>query len=236
MKLDIKLCSKTINCGIKVIDYTGVSDDGYQMENNDNVIKGRYKKSDTHSFNLLIYNSTKGSDIYTFTKSNNIQFSKDGWFTYCRILVPTKEWVEKGVSGIYSKVICSDGVKLFKYETSNYIEIDPSELLEMELEDSSVSFYKIDYVNVCHLKNCYIELCKKVYNSVDKCFNYNVDKNVITRRDLVYMTISVVSYLTECGLLAEAQRTIENISTCNGLCTDDITHYNNEKKCNCSKK
>ena len=52
------------------------------------------------------------------------------------------------------------------------------------------------------------------------CWNKNkIDSELIYKRDLVWMSINVIKYLTECEQLAEVERILETINGCNGLCT-----------------
>ena len=67
------------------------------------------------------------------------------------------------------------------------------------------------------------------------CWNkYKVNSELIYKRDLVWMAINVVKYLTQCEQLAEADRVIKTIQGCNGLCVStNLTNSTNG--CGCSK-
>ena len=59
-------------------------------------------------------------------------------------------------------------------------------------------------------------------------------KDVDFARDLVWMAINVIKYLTECEQLAEVERIIETIKGCNGLCvSSDVT--SKTSGCGCYK-
>ena len=41
------------------------------------------------------------------------------------------------------------------------------------------------------------------------------------KRDLVWATLNVINYLIEDGLFEEAQKILEEIQSCNGICYND---------------
>ena len=65
-----------------------------------------------------------------------------------------------------------------------------------------------------------MSLCKKIFEGINiKCLNNNSDLfEAIYNRDFLWMTINVIKYHTEFGDLLEAQRLLETINSCNGLC------------------
>ena len=60
-----------------------------------------------------------------------------------------------------------------------------------------------------------------------------MDSDLIFRRDLVWMAINVIKYLTECSQLAEVERIIEIIKGCNSLCSNDKYSMKSYAGCNC---
>lgn len=60
----------------------------------------------------------------------------------------------------------------------------------------------------------------------------DLDVNLKYKRDLVQSTLSVIQYLVDCNRLEEAQRILERIGSCNGICptaNDNIS----KSKCGC---
>ena len=138
----------------------------------------------------------------------------------------------------YNLVYFSDGNTVYKYNNSNIEETTLEEILEVNSVNTTISKVQKDYVSICFLRKCYINLCQQIFNNrgFSHCFDRNtVDSNLIYRRDLVWMAINVIKYLTECEQLAEVERIIEIIKGCNGLCiSSDITSKTNG--CNCFKE
>jgi hypothetical protein len=53
---------------------------------------------------------------------------------------------------------------------------------------------------------------------------------LILKRDLVWAALNVIQYMIDFNQLAEAQRLLERINGCNGLCSSEDT---GDKGCGC---
>ena len=58
-----------------------------------------------------------------------------------------------------------------------------------------------------------------------------IDMDLIYNKDLVYITLNVINYLTQDCLFEEAEQILENIQSCKGIC-----YNNNELLLNESSK
>lgn len=251
MKLDIKVCTSN-TCEVIVTDITPVSEGGYLPESFTGVAKDRFRRSDTVSIDVLILNKTEGQEIQSpiFTKTDQ-QLHKitmpvrfDGWFSVCHIVVPSKEWFDResekqagSAINLYDVVYYSDGSYLFKYVDGHSYAATLEELTDSNPEGTTISITHKNYVSICFLKKCYLSLCQQIFDSrgFSKCWNRNrVDGDLIFRRDLVWMAINVIKYRVEFNQLAEAQRVIEQIGGCNGLCKSEFRQTPNHG-CGCSK-
>lgn len=213
-------------------DYTGIS-------------KGEFKFSDTVSIDVLQHNKSAGevyrNPVYTQHTTNSpieVPVTFDGWFTVVHIVLPSKQWLEKEIAktsgsaiSIYNLVYFSDGISVYKYVNGNVQEATIDEVIEINTVDTTISRTEKDYVSICFLRKCYINLCQQIFNSrgFSECWNKNnVDSDLSYRRDLVWMAINVIKYFTECEQLAEVERIIEMVRGCNGLCvSSDITSKTN---------
>lgn len=252
MKLDIKVCT-TNTCEIIVTDTTPVNGEGYLPEQFTGVAKDRFRCSDTVSIDVLILNKTDGPEIQNpvFTKFNQslnkikMPVKFDGWFSVCHIVIPSKEWLESELEkqtgsavNLYDVVYYSDGSYLFKYVDGDFKAATIKEIINSNLEGTTASIIFKNYVSVCFLKKCYLSLCQQIFDSrgFSKCWNKNrVDEDLIFRRDLVWMTMNIIKYRVEFNQLAEAQRVIEQIGGCNGLCKSEFRRTPNHG-CGCSKE
>lgn len=223
----------------------------YLPEEQSTIAKGKFKYSDTYSIDVLRHNTTKDEDIYSnpvFTEHKTMGYIKipinfDGFFTVIHLVLPTKKWFdtekakeEGSALTLYQIVYYTDGTKIYKYINQETEEVTLEEILEINPIDTTISKIEQDYVSICYLKRCYIDLCMQILNDkgFSQCFSRStVDGDLTFKRDLVWMALNVIKYLTECGELAEAQRIIENINTCNGLCTSNTIK---SRGCGCCGK
>ena len=245
MELNINVTTSN-NCKIIVSDIST-----YLAEDFSGTVKGKFKFSDTVSIDILYYNKTTET-IYrdpVYTKHDTIQpinipVEFDGWFEIIHLVLPSIEWVNKEISkgegsalGLYNLVYFSDGIDIYKYIDGNVSQVTITEVLEVNPINTTISKTSRDYVSICFLRKCYINLCQQIFNDrgFSHCWSKNeVDSELVYKRDLIWMAINVIKYLTECEQLAEVERIIETIQGCNGLCTSSNL-IRNTNGCGCSK-
>lgn len=251
MEINIKVCTSN-TCEVVITDTTPVGGDGYLSESSTGAAKGRFKRSDTVTIDMLILNKTQGQEIQTpkFSMSSSDSISTtipvkfDGWFSVCRVVLPSKDWFDKEVKketgsalGLYDVVYYSDGSGIYKYVDGESKAETLETIINRNTEGTTISIIYKNYVSICFLKKCYLSLCQQIFNSrgFSKCWNKNqIDSDLVFRRDLVWMAINVIKYRVEFNQLAEAQRIIEQIGGCNGLCKSEFRQTPNHG-CGCSK-
>lgn len=129
----------------------------------------------------------------------------------------------------------SDGEHVYRRNrdlTSEVVEIQ--ELLEVNPKTFGLRIETQNFFSVCYLRKCYVSLCQKIFNSrgFDKCFNNKVSSQLIYKRDLVWAALNVIQYMIDLNQFSEAQRLLERINGCNGLCSKEET---GEQNCGCSQ-
>lgn len=245
MELNINVTTSD-NCKIMVSDIST-----YLAEDFSGTVKGKFKYSDTVSIDVLQHNKTTET-VYRdpiYTKHDtlqpiNIPVEFDGWFDVIHLVLPSIEWFNREIDksegsalGLYDLVYFSDGIDIYKYLDGNVSQVTIIEVLEVNPINTTVSKTNRDYVSICFLRKCYINLCQQIFEDrgFSRCWNKNkVDSELIYKRDLVWMAINVIKYLTECEQLAEVERIIETIQGCNELCvSSNLTSKTNG--CGCSK-
>ena len=245
MELNINVTTSN-NCKIIVSDIST-----YLAEDFSGTVKGKFKYSDTVSIDVLQHNKTTET-VYRdpiYTKHDtlqpiNIPVKFDGWFDVIHLVLPSIEWFNREIDksegsalGLYDLVYFSDGIDIYKYLDGNVSQVTINEVLEVNPINTTISKTNRDYVSICFLRKCYINLCQQIFEDrgFSHCWNKNkVDSELIYKRDLVWMAINVIKYLTECEQLAEVERIIETIQGCNGLCvSSNLTSKTNG--CGCSK-
>lgn len=246
LKIKIITCNACDNCKVTVQDNST-----YLPEDSTGVVKGKFKFSETISIDVLQLNKTS-EIVYinpTYTdhstvKEAALQVDSDGWFSLVHLVLPSVEWFNKekaktegSALGLYNIVYFIDGDAVYKYINQSIQQVDISEILEINPVNTTISKTSEDFVSICFLRKCYINLCKQILNDrgFSSCWNKNkIDSELIYKRDLVWMAINVIKYLTECEQLAEVERIVEIINGCNGLCTSSNSS-NKASGCGCSK-
>lgn len=249
MKLNINI--KTSNlCKVTIQDtsnyYTG-----------DKSVIGEFSYNDTASIDIIKLNKLQETVVKDYVislhKNQNdsiqIPIKFDGWFTIQHIVIPNKDWFDRELSNqsnsqldLYSIVYYTDGNTIYKYvKEENKTEVVPLNEL-IYVNNTSVSSVTQEYISICFLRKCYINLCNQIFESrgFSSCWNKNsIDSELVFKRDLVWMAINVIEYLTklhsECNpTLHEVERIIENLNGCNRLCSSSNSNikYNG---CGCSK-
>lgn len=248
MDLNIKIFTDN-NCKLVIKDKTE-----YLKESYNSITKGNFKYSDTVSIITLQHNKTNKtvtqSPVYNRHESKHIEIpiDFDGWFTIQYIVLPNREWFEKErtrTSGsaldLYNVVYFTDGDYVYKYRDGVETIVPFEEISEPNFTDTTVFKVTKNYVSICFLQKCYINLCQQIFNQrgFSSCWNKNtIDSELVYKRDLVLMAINVIKYLTkldsECTpTLSEVERIIELITGCNGLCSSSNT-VNKTSGCGCS--
>ena len=235
MKVEFKTCTAE-SCKVTLIDLTK----DYQPEENTNSNYGKFRYSDTISIDVLQLiadgittdeDEIVGSPIFTEhngePKPIQIPIEFDGWFKIWHIILPNAQWVcnecnkHSSIMNLYEGMYFSDGKNIYKRINGINVKVPVAEILERNTRNTTISRCYQDYISICFLKKCYINLCQQIFNqkTFDKCSNKNnIDSNLVFRRGMVWMAINVIEYLVEYGQLAEASRLLNRLSSCNGLC------------------
>lgn len=245
MELDISISTNN-NCSIVIKDNT-------KYWTSDETSIGKFKYSDSISIDVINLNKVSENIVkdykITVHESQNedisIPIKFDGWFTVKHIVIPNKKWFDNELAkesqsksssalGLYSIVYYADAGTIYKYVDKQSYAVPLDEILEINPVNTTISIISKDYVSICFLIKCYINLCQQIFESrgLTQCWNKNnIDSDLIYKRDLVWMAINVIKYMVECSQLYEAERIIELLHSCNGVCGDKKVRNNG---CGCS--
>ena len=238
MELKVNICT-TDSCKITIQDLTR----DYIKEFQNSSIS-RFKYSETQSVVIIQKISSTESRITNTQFIDhegdillNIPIEFDGWFKVYYLILPKLEWIDKFNSSElvseYNNIYFINNNTIYKYRNGSVEKASLEEVIEINTEGTTMSRYVQDNLSICNLKKCYIDLSNKILNSNTfggKCFTKNVDKDLIFKRDLLQMAINSIRYLVEFCQYAEAQRLLERLTSCNGLCPESV---NNSQKNGC---
>ena len=178
---------------------------------------------------ILQLNQTTGiiSNIFIRTKEEETPMfglGLDGFYTLVTLKVPkgpgTEYYYDKG--------------KFYHF----YEEVELQTLLEMNPSVTKLDITYEYYFQTCRLRKCYINICYQIFDKKASisCNTPDIDKNLIYKRDLLWSALNVIKYMAEMDQYEEAERLLERITSCNGLCNNhqnrcnDKTNYNS---CGC---
>ena len=238
MDLSIKVTTNS-DCSVDILDTT-------EYSTATTIQKYSFSYADTVSIDVLQWNAiddtTFDNPVYTEHSDQDtaitLSVSKDGWFTVLHYVLPSKDWFDNATDyelALYSAVYYTDGSSIYSYIDGITSEITIDDLIEVNTDDTTISVTSKDYVSICYLKQCYINYCLSIFNNTafTTCWNNNSTDEDSYARDLVWMAINVIKYLVKCNQLYEAERIIEIMNSCNGLCPSSTS--SSTSGCGCSK-
>lgn len=153
--------------------------------------------------------------------------------------VPT---FELGLDGFYTLVtlkISKDIDSEYYYRDGKfyhtYKEVELETLLEMNPQVSNLDVTYEYYFQTCRLKKCFINICYQIFDQVASinCNKSSLDKNLVYKRDLIWSALNVIKYMTEVDQFEEAERLLERIMGCNGLCDNQCNDGHKSSGCGC---
>lgn len=177
---------------------------------------------------LLQLNKTKQiiSDYFIKTEKNQkviFDLGIDGFYTLVTLKVPKQEnneyYYKNGNFYHFYNII----------EWQTLIEINPNSSDKLDITYDY-------YFQKCRLKECYINICYQIFNSANSlnCDKLNIDRNLIYKRDLLWSALNVIDYLVEKDEYEEAEKLLERIIGCNGLCDNQLNRcFKIQESCNC---
>ena len=88
--------------------------------------------------------------------------------------------------------------------------------------------------SVCKLQRCLVYLQRQLLLNNSKICSYDkckTDENLRNRRDFLLSAMYVFDYLKDMGNFTEAQRILDNLSSCNSLCGEELGNIDNSCGC-----
>lgn len=240
---------ETRNCGLHVIDKSEYVSEDVQ-DTLQYYIKNQYKYSETYTINILQKITSSESMIVDTTISDHlseknsvyINLKSDGYYVLQHIILPSAEWVARQINN--SSVILAnftiyftDGKLIYKYQDGKAIEVDSKIIAEINTNGTTISRKSYEQFSICNLFQCYLNLCKGIFDNTSfKCHDKDNLDDIRFKRDFIWMTINVIKYYVESGELLEAQRLLESINYCGGLCRSLDKSSNKSSGCGCNRQ
>ena len=220
------------------------------IEEIDGISTLKYKYSKTVTLNTILkvnINEAILQDVLIHTHEDNIDVcnfhvDEDGYYVINHFVLPTKEWYDSYLQSQDQELkdFIKEGIyfiqdnKLKKVVNNEIQDAEVKELLERNYEGTNILHCKIDVFFNGNLQQCFINYCKKLYDSLlNTCKPSNYDSDIYAR-DFIWMTLNIIDYLVGFKQFLEAERIIEQFKSCGGFCQNTDTHKN-YSSCGCSK-
>lgn len=213
----------------------------YLSENITGYAKDKYRYSDTMSVVIL----HKDDKVYSYlsehasNKITKVKLNDDGLYNMYYIVIPNQKWIDnvpESIKNKYDVIYYYDGENVCKISNGVIVTVNPVEL-EGNISNSTIKKETYEFISTNLLWNCYINLCYQIFNDrgMSSCWNKNkIDSELVYKRDLVWMALNVINYLSDIGQTNEIQRILKQINGCNGLCKSN-TSSPASSGCGCSK-
>lgn len=202
---------------------------------------------ETLKANEIVLHNTEGIDEAT------IEMPIDGLYEVTHIILPTEVWLQyvldRDVTALtaYNLIYYYNTVSevFMKYIDGISTEVTLTEILAVnavppvDVTEKTSTIIRSDKNTfcTCYLNECFYTVCKNLLTILpNTCTNKLNDlKLPIYNRDILWMALNVIKYLIELQQYFEAQRILENISQCSGLCsTTTLSTNGGGISCGCS--
>lgn len=242
-----KICKKG-TCGITITGLERDNDE-YLNEDSEIVVSTRnYAYSQTITLNAITSIKSTGEEttqkydivehVIDCIDESDIEMPIDGLYEVTHIILPTDVWLkyvlERDESALtaYNLIYYYDtqSQSFMKYVDEESVAVSVEEILEVnatppaDVKEKTTTIIRGDKNTfcMCHLNECFYRLCKNLLGDLPgRCQNKLDDvRMLIYNRDIIWMGINVIKYLIELAQYYEAQRVLEDITQCGGICKD----------------
>lgn len=248
-----KICKKGA-CGIAITGLERDNDE-YLNETDEITVSTRnYAYSQTVTLNAITSIKSSGDEVtqkYDIVEhvidcidESEMEMPIDGLYEVTHIILPTDVWLkyvlERNPTALtaYHSVYYYDtqSESFMKYVDEESVGVTVEEVLEVNamppatVTEKTTTIIRGDKNTfcVCYINECFYRLCKNLLGDLPgRCKNKTDDvKMLIYNRDIIWMAINVIKYLIELGQYYEAQRVLEDITQCGGICKDVMIDKN----------
>lgn len=180
---------------------------------------------------VLLSEHTEELDSCTFN------VTKDGYYIVEHIVIPTIEWwneASEEYKEYYETIYVTDGESVYKEVDGELEECTIKEIMSRNIEGTTIKKCRVEVFFTGHLQECYINYCKKIFDTLlGQCKPHETDNDIYSR-DFIWMTLNIIDYLVGFKQFMEAERLLTMFKTCGGFCDDRALHGYKSKSCGCS--
>lgn len=228
---NLQYCNMKFNYrGIEEVSYRNKIEFGEIPEDADIL---NFSLSDIKIIPILTQHKSQTEDNNTIIDSNIVDIPKDGYYTLTYLVIPKEEYVNKLLE--LDENLISLFTDIFYYKNNSVFnkkeqqEVDVNTFIERNLKGTNVLRYSKDFCSVFFLQKCYYNLCIKLLKNND-CTTCNYESTDLSYyRDIMFMGLQTIRYLSLKGRFMEAQNIVERFQSCSNICNNT---YNENCRCN----
>lgn len=228
------------NCNLVVVDNTNYDSwDGTERDIVNHAVLELLmdKNKDIINSSIKPIYHRRGYLLNAFSSIFRLPF--DGTYTYRKLIVPCLEhFLSDNVYLTENKYFYYQGS--FYYSTKNLnsvseissaTKIDDFNTLWDNKEDQGFFWFDDNIFSICKLEKCLLSLQKKIINLcyTNQCVT---NSDIKYKRDFILDSIFVLKYLITAHNFTEAQRILDNLSSCGNVCGDEF-NSSLTNDCNC---
>lgn len=249
-------------CGITITGLEKDNDE-YLNETDEITVSTRnYAYSQTITLNVITSIKSSGEETiqrYDIVEHNidcidesEMEMPIDGLYEVTHIILPTDTWLKYVLERNPAALIAYNSIYYYDTLTESFMKYVDKESISVEIEEileinaippSSVDEKTTTIIRgdkntfcICHINECFYKLCKNLLVDLPTRCKNRVDdiKSLIYNRDIIWMAINVIKYLIELSQYYEAQRVLEDITQCGGICDSIEISKNGGTGCGCN--
>lgn len=239
-----KICKKGA-CGITVSGLEKDNDEYLNEDGNIAVSTRNYAYSHSITINTLTSIQSNGDrtiqevdvvkhDIDCIDESD-MEMPIDGLYEISHIILPTNVWLDYVLARDPSALTAYNLIYFYHIGEANYYKYINASTIEAVTINEILAINAVPPVNVtdktstiirsdkntfgmCYITDCFVKMCKALLEGLSKRCVDKTQEISIYNRDLLWMAINVIKYQLELKQFYEAQRILEDITFCGGLC------------------
>jgi hypothetical protein len=136
------------------------------------------------------------SEHNEYLDSNTFNIKNDGLYTIEHVILPNLKWLENSSEEYlkyYETIYITDNEKVYKLLNGKLEECSIKEIIERNIEGTTIKKCKVNVFFTGNLQQCYINNCKQLFNKLlTECSNEKVST---FSRDFVWMTLNIIDDL-----------------------------------------
>lgn len=239
------------NCVLVAVDNTNYLSSGVDLSNYVSFEFLSYADDNKVLPNSIIaHKEFHNRDHYLNFFNSEFHLETDGTYSYYKLVIPLVSYFEdEDDLGKYINLVD----ELFIYDRKLYksnISDEEGRSIEEVIENSEeitdyIEAYniklsnkasqtlfspKINVFSVCNLQKCLVYLQRELLKNNCSYNSCNFNEQIRNKRDFLLGAMYVFDYLKDLGNFTEAQRILDNLSSCDSLC-EDMDNSNNNCGC-----